>query len=221
MLRHGPRRRAARPVVEPLEPAAFAEAAALLARAFRDNPLNVAVIGARTSPQRRERCNAVIMRNLLRVAAGSGVLLGVRYAGVLAGALVAAPPYAFPFPAPGAGAQLRALLVQGLRVASRWREVFERLQRRRPVEAHAYLGILGVEPSLQRRGVGRAALGDWLARVDAEGLPAYLETDREENLSFYGRAGFGVVDALDVLGVRVWCLRRGPAEAVSAAAALR
>ncbi|MCC6640195.1 MAG: GNAT family N-acetyltransferase [Deltaproteobacteria bacterium] len=221
MLGPGARRRAARPVVDPLEPTAFAEAAALLARAFRDNPLNVAVIGAGASARRRERCNAVVMRNLLRVAAGSGVLLGVRYAGVLAGGLVAAPPYGFPFPAPGVGAQLRALLVQGLRVAARWREAFERLQRRRPIEAHAYLGLLGVEPSLQRRGVGAAALEAWLARVDADGLPAYLETDREENLRFYGRVGFGIVGEIEVLGARVWCMRRPPAMAVSVAAALR
>jgi GNAT superfamily N-acetyltransferase len=181
----------------------------------------VAVIGASSSPQRRERCNAVVMRNLLRVAGASGVLLGVRYAGVLGGVLVAAPPFAFPFPAPALGAQLRALLVQGLRVASRWREVFERLQRGRPVEAHEYLGLLGVEPSLQRRGIGGAALAHWLAGVDAGQLPAYLETDREENLRFYARAGFGVMGELDVLGAHVWCLRRPPAEVVSPAAALR
>lgn len=161
------------------------------------------------------------MRNLLSAASGSGVLLGVRCGGVLAGALIAAPPYAFPFPAPPLAAQLRAIFIQGLRVAARWRDAFERLQRQHPLDAHAYLALLGTEPLLQRRGIGAAALDDWLARVDAEGLPAYLETDREENLRFYGRFGFRAVSTLEVLGARVWCLRRPPAEAVSAAAALR
>jgi len=217
----GSRRPVVRPVVDALEPAAFGEAAALLARAFRDNPLNVAVIGALASPLRRERCNAVIMRNLLRGAGARGVLLGARYAGVLAGVLVAAPPFTFPFPAPSFGGQLRSLLVQGLRVASRWREVFERLEQQHPLEPHDYLGLLGVEPSLQGRGIGAAVLRHWIAQVDRDGLPAYLETDRPENLRFYARAGFGIQNELDMLGARVWCLRRPPSEVVSSAAALR
>ncbi len=161
------------------------------------------------------------MRALLCVAETRGIVLGARYAGVLAGVGVAAPPFGFPFPAPPLGVQLRVLFVQGLRVASRWRDVFERLQRQHPQEPHAYLSVLGVEPALQDRGIGSAVLGSWLSRVDAEGLPAYLETDRSENLPFYGRAGFGVVAELDVLGAHVWCLRRPPPPAVPSAPALR
>jgi hypothetical protein len=39
-------------------------------------------------------------------------------------------------------------------------------------------------------------------------MPSYLETDREENVSFYSRAGFAVHEELQVLGARVWCMRR-------------
>jgi GNAT superfamily N-acetyltransferase len=111
--------------------------------------------------------------------------------------------------------------VQGLRVTSRWREVFEALQRRHPLEPHAYLGLLGVDPPAQGRGLGGALLEAWLERVDAGALPATLETDRRENLRFYGRAGFVVVEQLDVVGAHVWCLRRAPCAAVSSAPGLR
>lgn len=210
-----------RPEIGALSPGETARARTLLACAFRDNPLNVAVIGAASTPARRERCNAVGMRNLLRAAARHGVVLGARVAGRPVGVLVAAPPGAFPFPAPPPGAQLRTLLVQGLRVASRWRDVFEALERGRPSEEHWYLGLLGVDPRSQGAGVGTALLGHWLPQVDAEGHPAYLETDREENLRFYGRQGFGVVGEIDVLGVRVWRLRRAAAGVVSSPPRMR
>lgn len=209
------------PAIVPLLAPEFAEASALLARAFRDNPLNVAVIGASSTAARRERCNAIGMRNLLRAGEPHGVLRGARVSDRLAGVLVAAPPDAFPFPPPPFGAQLRTLLVQGLRVASRWRDVFVALQQRHPLEPHGYLGLLGVDPASQGRGLGAALLDDWLRGVDAEGLPAYLETDRRENLRFYGRAGFAVLEELDVVGAHVWCLRRPPCAAVSSPAGLR
>ncbi len=91
------------------------------------------------------------------------------------------------FPAPAFGAQLRTLFVQGLQVAARWRTVFEALQQRHPFEPHWYLGLLGADPPLQGRGLGSALLEAWLPTVDGDALPAYLETDREENLRFYGR----------------------------------
>ena len=56
-----------------------------------------------------------------------------------------------------------------------------------------YLWILGLDPAHHGRGQGSATIGIGLARVDAAGLPAYLETYRERNLAFYARHGFDVV----------------------------
>jgi hypothetical protein len=44
--------------------------------------------------------------------------------------------------------------------------------------------------------------------VDADGAPAYLETDAAGNLRFYERAGFEVVEEIWALGVRIWTMRR-------------
>jgi ribosomal protein S18 acetylase RimI-like enzyme len=179
----------------------------VLARAFRDNPLNVAVIGAQ-DPERRLRVNAVGLRSLLPVAQAHGRVRALREQGVLAAVLIAAPPAAFPLPPPSFAARLRCALGQGLRVSRRWAEVFAALAPLHPPEPHWYLGTLGVDPSRQSRGLGRALLSDWLADVDRGESCAWLETDRPENVAFYERAGFAVAGETRILSVRVWLMRR-------------
>ncbi len=195
--------------IAPLPPSQLPEAVGLLARAFRDNPLNRAVArwrGARA----RQRINEHGMRAHLPVALARGRVLGAQREGVLRGLLVAALPWGYPFPPPPWGARLRCLVGQGLGVASRWAQVYAALDARHPRDEHWYLGTLGVHPDFQGQGIGGALLTRWLAEVDRDGLPAWLETDRDSNLGFYGRAGFSVAEELEVLGVPVWALRREP-----------
>jgi len=193
--------------VGPLEVREGREAADVLARAFRDNPLNMAVIGE-ADPARRLLSNAHGMRSLLPVALRHGFTLAARDAAGVRGALIASPPYQYPLPAPPFLPRLRTLLGQGLRVARRWGEVFRSLEALHPLDAHWYLGTLGVDPKHQGRGLGSALLAHWLAEVDAEGVSAYLETDSEANVAFYARAGFAVVGETEVLGARVWLMSR-------------
>jgi GNAT superfamily N-acetyltransferase len=100
------------------------------------------------------------------------------------------------------------VVLQGPRASARWARVAESLQELRPIELHGYLSILGVDPSHRGRGVGSELLAGFVARVDRDALPAYLETDAESNVAFYARAGFQVVGDLRVLGVPVWRLWR-------------
>jgi ribosomal protein S18 acetylase RimI-like enzyme len=58
---------------------------------------------------------------------------------------------------------------------------------------HAYLWFLGVSPAVQGRGVGSALLRAANARLDAEGLPAYLETGTTRNVALYERHGYAVI----------------------------
>jgi GNAT superfamily N-acetyltransferase len=193
--------------IEALTVRETSEAAEILARAFRDNPLNLGVIGPR-SPARRFWANREGMRALLPVACKHGLVLGARLEGALAGALIATAPGDYPLPPPALGARLRTWLVQGPRVMRRWNTVFRALHALHPADPHAYLGTLGVGPAVQRLGVGSALLARWLAVADRDGLPAYLETDKPDNLAFYGKAGFDVVAQTEVFGARVWCMRR-------------
>ncbi len=181
----------------------------LLARAFRDNPLNRAVIGG--SARGRLRANRHGMRAHLPQAERYGLLLSAREDGRLAAVLSSTPPGAYPLPPPNIGVRLRCLLGQGLRVSRRWATVYELLRDYHPVERHWYLGTLGVDPELQGRGIGTELLTSWLRLVDADGSPAYLETDAAGNLPFYQRAGFDIIERMSILGVGVWAMRRGAA----------
>ncbi len=180
----------------------------VLARAFRDNPLNVAVI--RGGPERRLRSNLHGMRALLPTARAHGEAWALREGSRLCAALVAVPPWLHPLPPPPLALRFRTLFGQGVGAALRWSRVFEVLDALHPEEPHWYLGTFGVDPPQQRRGHGSALLSAWLARPDAEAGAVYLETDRIENIPFYERAGFGVLRETAILGVPVWCMRREP-----------
>lgn len=219
-------------VIAPLAAAPDQQEAAVgvLARAFRDNPLDRAVIGP--GPERRLRSIAHGMRSALRTArAGSCTVLVARSRAERGasplGILLAVPPDGFPLPPPPLLAHLRSLVGQGLRVASRWGEVYRTLEAVHPVHPHWYLSLVGVDPPHQGQGIGRALLSSWLDSVDRTGMPSYLETDREQNLAFYGQAGFTVQLELEVLGARVWCLSRravlvgDPGEATCASSVAR
>jgi ribosomal protein S18 acetylase RimI-like enzyme len=179
----------------------------VLARAFRDNPLNVAVVGA-GDPERRLRSNAHGLRSLIPVAHAHGGVRALRADGRLSAVLIATAPGAHPLPPAPLYARLRCLFGQGLGVARRWAEVFHQLAPLHPAEPHWYLGTLGVDPPRQHRGLGRALLADWLAEVDQGESCAYLETDRPENVAFYERAGFVALGETQIFSVRVWRMRR-------------
>jgi ribosomal protein S18 acetylase RimI-like enzyme len=60
-------------------------------------------------------------------------------------------------------------------------------------EPHWYLMFLGVDPAHQGQGCGSHLLKSRLARIDASGLPAYLETATARNVGLYARHGFEVI----------------------------
>ncbi|HEY5110387.1 MAG TPA: GNAT family N-acetyltransferase [Acidimicrobiales bacterium] len=55
---------------------------------------------------------------------------------------------------------------------------------------HYYLSLFGTRPDRRGRGLGMALLADNLARIDAEGVPAYLESTNPANLDRYRSVGF-------------------------------
>lgn len=57
-------------------------------------------------------------------------------------------------------------------------------------EPHYYLTLLGVHPDHRGGGFGMRLLGDNLGRIDAEGMPAYLESTNPANDARYRRVGF-------------------------------
>ena len=55
---------------------------------------------------------------------------------------------------------------------------------------HYYLSLFGTRPDQRGQGLGMALLADNLARIDAEGRPAYLESTNPANLERYRSFGF-------------------------------
>lgn len=57
---------------------------------------------------------------------------------------------------------------------------------------HFYLMTIGVDPKFQGQGLGSAMLKVTLAMIDAQRLPAYLESSSPKNVPLYQRHGFEV-----------------------------
>ena len=75
---------------------------------------------------------------------------------------------------------------------------FERMEQSHPPEPHWYLPIIGVDPWAQRRGLGGDLMRHAVARCDAEGALAYLESSNPRNISLYLRAGFEIMGEIRV-----------------------
>jgi ribosomal protein S18 acetylase RimI-like enzyme len=75
-------------------------------------------------------------------------------------------------------------------------DMFEQMATFHPTEPHWYLPMIGVETHRQGSGVGSRLLEYSLARVDAERLPAYLESSSPRNIPLYERFGFSVIGTI-------------------------
>jgi GNAT superfamily N-acetyltransferase len=86
------------------------------------------------------------------------------------------------------------------------------LEGQHPAEpAHWYLAILGTDPSHQGHGIGSALVSAVTDRCDTEGLPAYLESSKEQNVPFYARHGFVVRQEIAPAGSPpLWTMWREP-----------
>lgn len=81
----------------------------------------------------------------------------------------------------------------GEEAAARVRDMFARFSSAHPVQRgpHYYLNLLATHPDHAGRGLGQALLADNLARIDAEGAAAFLETTTPaRTVPLYERFGF-------------------------------
>jgi ribosomal protein S18 acetylase RimI-like enzyme len=76
--------------------------------------------------------------------------------------------------------------------------LFEQMDGNHPAEPHWYLPMIGVDPEQQGRGYGSALLEHALARCDADGKLAYLESTSVKSLRLYKRHGFELLGTIQV-----------------------
>lgn len=68
--------------------------------------------------------------------------------------------------------------------------IFDQFDAARPTEPHFYLSLFATHGRHRGRGLGMGLLRDNLARIDALGAPAYLESSNPANNARYGSVGF-------------------------------
>jgi len=187
-------------------------AAAALARAFQDDPLQVYMF---PDPVERAARSPAHFAPTVRYGLQFGEVLTT--AGTPVGAAVCLPPDGWKVTRERAAAagldHLPAIL--GEAAAGRYSstmEVLESHHHRDVPPAHWYVTLLGVVPEAQGRGLGRALLQPVLNRAVADGVPCYLETAQPGNVAFYEHLGFRrlaeIVEPLS--GLTLWTFRRDP-----------
>ncbi len=111
--------------------------------------------------------------------------------------------------------QLAALPATIIRLGSRLpvaSATYGAMMRLHPERPHWYLSGIGTDPPAQGSGVGNALMRSQMARCDAAGEAAYLESSKERNVPFYERHGFRVTGELTVPGggPTLWLMWRNP-----------
>ncbi|MDQ3579925.1 MAG: GNAT family N-acetyltransferase, partial [Actinomycetota bacterium] len=86
------------------------------------------------------------------------------------------------------------------------------LRPHRPTEPAWFLGVVGVRPDRQGRGLGSAVIRPGLDAADAAGVFAHLETSEDRNVRLYRALGFEVTAEVRLPdgGPLTWCMRRAP-----------
>lgn len=103
------------------------------------------------------------------------------------------------------------LRVFGLRSGTA-RAIQETMKRKHPEEPHWYLAAIGSDPAVRGQGYGQALMRSRLDRCDAEYCPAYLESSKPENVPYYQRFGFRVMEEIPLPGggPPLWAMWRDP-----------
>lgn len=76
--------------------------------------------------------------------------------------------------------------------------VFEQMGSYHPEEPHWYLPLIGVDPTLQGKGLGSALMKHAVIKCDQENRLAYLESSNPRNIPLYERHGFEILGTIQV-----------------------
>lgn len=77
-----------------------------------------------------------------------------------------------------------------------------------PQKPHYHLDPLGVSPDLQGKGIGSQMMEYYCSVLDSKKMDAYHETDRPENVGFYEKFGFEVIEEEEILEFPNWYMWR-------------
>ena len=179
------------PTLQIATPRDSADLSLVLARGFADDPIWRWMAPAdRRWPVRV----APVFRHLIGPPIGYGTTWTTT---THDGAAVWAPPGKSSFPN-GAAARSVPAMVSGLGPSGlrRTLKMVARMEKVHPKEPHWYLEFLATDAHLRGKGIGSLLIAPALERADDEGVGAYLESSKLDNVPFYRRHGFEVVEEM-------------------------
>jgi ribosomal protein S18 acetylase RimI-like enzyme len=193
-----------------LEEGQIKPASQVLARAFLDDP---GIIQFVTEPGRRQELLRSMFSTVLSQAVGHGEVYATSPAmeGIAIWLPSGIPDITFWEALRGGGL---SLIFKGgwefMRKMKQDGDFIKSLRQRLAPTPHWYLAVLGVAPEFQGKGCASRLLRPMLARLDAEKLPAYLETSTEDYAPMYRHFGFRVVQeaVLPGSGSKIWAMLR-------------
>ncbi|MGW4351494.1 GNAT family N-acetyltransferase [Nocardia sp. NPDC004582] len=197
--------------VRPAHLSDIPELSRVLGIAFSDDPLISWLIRDDATRARRAAALFAAQARHHFIPLG-GVEVACNDANSIVGAALWAPPGHWHVPDAATLRQLPALAVvfrHRLLTAGR---LAETMASEHPREPHWYLAVIGTLPGVRGQGFGQALLNSRLDRCDADGLPAYLESSKPDNVPYYERFGFDVTGTLDATrgGPPLWPMWRAP-----------
>ncbi|MEM0927780.1 MAG: GNAT family N-acetyltransferase [Pseudomonadota bacterium] len=190
------------PTIETASLADTDQVTRVVARAFADDPVTLWVFGG---PETFQKALTVLMKDIylprgfVTMVEGKAASMWLR---------------------PGASNELSLLALlrliassvprAGFRPTLRALKAASRMDALKPKDPFLYLFAIGVDPSAQGQGLGSLLIKDGLREADSQGVPAYLESSKEENIPLYRRHGFEVVKEIQLAAgsPNVWTMLR-------------
>jgi ribosomal protein S18 acetylase RimI-like enzyme len=189
--------------VLPIKNAQIQEVLELLVKAYTDNPAHIAIFG-KDNCISNERFFRLLMNNK------KGDLFAAEVDGAVVGVIGIEkhPRPVSPDPEP---LQFTAELLLAPKLA------IARLQERKSIwdkwelkESHYHFGPVAVSPEYQHKGIGGKMMEHCCRILDREAEIGYLETESLENVKFYSRFGFQVINEMVLFEVPSFCMKRLP-----------
>ncbi len=186
----------------------YREAAEVLAKAFCNDPLLISILRGLDAEKRFSRLK-LVFELTLKTLGPKRLPLAIKQGNQIYGVALVYPPRTYP---PSFLSYFyilsNAVLRKGFYGLGRWLKWSRAIRKRHPPEPHYYLEFIGVDPPLQRQGIGSLMLKYIVGLTDREGMSGYLETANPNNLPFYQRFGFERIGEERIIGVPIWLMKR-------------
>lgn len=193
--------------IEPFRPEDVKEVASVIAAAMVTNPTMEIVFQDVETEEIKRRLTGTF--ELLFQNAPADTLVARKDGKIISVVRVSRSPHCIPPPSeaiPMLEAEMKNVLKESFQ---RHEDLFNIWRKNDLPEPHYHFGPNAVLPEFQGQGIATEILTQVCERIDSEGEVAFLETDKPENVKFYSRFGFSVInETTEPFGVTTYFMKR-------------